>query len=136
MSDQYFREEVGHRLRVTAHELGYRTALELADWLGANRAQVQAWRYSAIALPPVKYMRKLATEHRLTLDWIYRGDGSALSYPMFIRLTAAMDAAAPPPPDVPPEPAPAPDSAGPSYPVRKAGVGGRPPARQKRANAA
>jgi len=135
MNDKQLRIEVGHRLRVTANELGFRTALELADWLGANRAQVQAW-YSAIALPPVKYMRKLVTEHRLTLDWIYRGDGSALSYPMFIRLTAAMDAAEAPPPDVPPEPAPAPDSAGPAYPARKAGAGGRPRARQKRANAA
>jgi hypothetical protein len=135
MNDKQLREEVGHRLRATANELGYRTALDLADYLGANRAQVQAW-FSAIALPPVKYMRKLATEHRLTLDWIYRGDGSALSYPMFIRLTAAMDAAEAPPPDVPPEPASAPDSAGPAYPVRKAGAGGRPRAKQKRANAA
>jgi hypothetical protein len=135
MNDKQLRIEVGHRLRVTANELGYRTALELADWLGANRAQVQAW-YSAIALPPVKYMRKLVTEHRLTLDWIYRGNGSALSYPMFIRLSGAMDAAEAPPPDVAPEPAPAPDSAGPAYPVRKQGAGGRPPTRQKRANAA
>jgi hypothetical protein len=135
MNDKQLRIEVGHRLRVTAHELGYRTALDLADWLGANRPQVQA-RYSAIALPPVKFMRKFVTEHRLTLDWIYRGDGSALSYPMFIRLTAAMDAAEAPPPDVPPEPPQAPDSAGPAYPVRKVGAGGRPPARQKRATAA
>ena len=135
MNDKQLRIEVGHRLRVTANELGFRTALELADWLGANRAQVQAW-YSAIALPPVKYMRKLVTEHRLTLDWIYRGDGSALSYPMFIRLTAAMDAAEAPPPDVPPEPAPAPDSAGPAYPARKRGAGGPQPVRQKRASAA
>lgn len=135
MTDKQLRTEVGHRLRVTANELGFRTALELADELGANRAQVQAW-FSALALPPVKYMRAFAAKHRLTLDWIYEGDGSALTYPMFIRLTAAMDAAEPPPPDVLPEPEPAPDSAGPAYPARKAGAGGRPRARQKRANAA
>lgn len=135
MNDKQLRIEVGHRLRVTAKELGYGTALELADWLGANRAQVQAW-YSAIALPPVKYMRKLVTEKRLTLDWIYRGDGSALTYDMYIRLTAAMDAAEEPPPVVPPEPAPGPDSAGPAYPARKARTGRRPPAKVKRATAA
>ena len=135
MNDKQLRIEVGHRLRVTAKELGYATALDLADWLEANRPQVQAW-YSAIALPPVKYVRKLAEQHRLTLDWIYRGDGSALSYPMFIRLTAAMDAAEEPPPVVPPEPAPAPEQAGRGYPARKARTGRRPPAKAKRASAA
>jgi hypothetical protein len=135
ITDKQLRIEVGHRLRITAKEFGFHTALELADELGANRAQVQAW-FSALALPPVKYMRAFAAKHRLTLDWIYEGDGSALTYPLYIRLIGAMDAAEPPPPDVPPEPEPKPESAGPAYPARKAGAGGRPRARQKRANAA
>jgi hypothetical protein len=134
MDDQELRTEVGHRLRVTAHELGYRSAQALADWLGANRPQVQAW-YNAVAMPPVKYMRKLALERGITLDWIYRGDGSGLANAMYIRLIAAMDAATPPP-DVEPEPEPEPDEAGPEYPLRKRGAGGPPPARQKRASAA
>jgi hypothetical protein len=134
MSDKALRQEVGRRLRVTAHELGYRSVQDLADWLGANRPQVQAW-YSAIALPPVKYMRRFAREHRITLDWIYEGDGSALSYPLYIRLTGAMEADEPPP-DVPPEPEPALDSAGPAYPLRKAGTVGRRRVKEKRANAA
>ena len=134
MTDQELRDEVGRRLRVTAHELGYRSAQALADWLGANRAQVQAW-YSAIAMPPVKYMRRLAAEHRITLDWIYRGDGSGLTYPMYIRLAAAMEADAPPP-DVAPEPEPAPDSAGPAYPLRKVQAADRHREKPKRANAA
>jgi hypothetical protein len=134
MDDQELRTEVGHRLRVTAHELGYRSAQALADWLGANRPQVQAW-YNAVAMPPVKYMRKLARDRGITLDWIYRGDGSGLANAMYIRLIAAMDAATPPP-DVEPEPEPESDEAGPEYPLRKGGAGGRPHARQKRASAA
>jgi len=134
MSDKALRQEVGRRLRVTAHELGYRSVQDLADWLGANRPQVQAW-YSAIALPPVKYMRRFAREHRITLDWIYEGDGSALSYPLYIRLVAAMEADEPPP-DVAPEPESAPDSAGPAYPLRKGGAVGPRRARPKQANAA
>lgn len=134
MSTKTLRSEVARRLRVTAHELGYRRQQDLADWLDANRPQVQAW-YSGLALPPVKYMNKLALEHRITLDWIYRGDGSGLSYPLYIRLTGAMEADEPPP-DVPPEPEPAPDSAGPAYPLRKAATVGRRRVKEKRANAA
>ena len=134
MNDQQLRAEVGHRLRVTAHELGYRSAQALADWLGANRAQVAAW-FNAVAMPPVKYMRKLAIERGITLDWIYRGDGSGLSNALYIRLVAAMEAGTPPP-DVEPEPEPESESAVTAYPLRKPGAGGRPPAKQKRATAA
>ena len=134
MNDQQLRAEVGHRLRVTAHELGYRSAQALADWLGANRAQVAAW-FNAVAMPPVKYMRRLRAEHHIPLDWIYAGDGSGLPHGIYIRLIAAMEAGTPPP-DVEPEPEPEPDSAVTAYPLRKAGAGGRPPARQKRASAA
>jgi hypothetical protein len=86
-------------------------------------------------MPPVKYMRKLAIERGITLDWIYRGDGSGLSNALYIRLVAAMEAETPPP-DVAPEPEPPPESAVTAYPLRKAGAGGRPPTKQKRATAA
>src|SRR4029077_2100348 len=106
---------------------------DLAAVLGANRPRCKGW-YSATALPPVKYMRRFAREHRITLDWIYEGDGSALSYPLYIRLVAAMEADAPPP-DVAPEPEPSPDSAGPAYPLRRAGAVGPQREKRRRANA-
>jgi len=86
--DSYARE-VGRRLRETAWELGYRTQQQLADYLGVTRGQVYTW-YRGLALPPVKHMQQLVREHRLTLDWIYSGDGSGLTYATYIRLTAAM----------------------------------------------
>jgi hypothetical protein len=133
MNDRQLRIEVGRRLRATAQELGYPTAQKLGEWLDANRAQVQAW-YAGYAMPPVKYMRKLATEHRITLDWIYRGNGEGLSYPMYIRLIGAIEMGTPPP-EVRPEPEPEPESAGPGYPQRKVGAA-RPREREKPANAA
>ena len=134
MNDQELREEVGHRLRVTAHELGYRSAQALADYLGATRPQVAAW-FNAVAMPPVKYMRKLALDRGVTLDWIYRGDGSGLSNALYIRLVAAMEAGTPPP-DVEPEPEPEPESAVNAYPLRKGGAVGPPRAKRRRATAA
>lgn len=101
--DKTFATEVGHRLRVTAWELGYRSQGELADLVGATRAQVHTW-FNAIALPPVKYMQKL-TERGVTLDWIYSGDGAGLSNALYIRLVAAMELDSPPP-DAGPEPEP------------------------------
>lgn len=130
------RQEVGRRLRITAHELGYRTTQALADWLGANRPQVTAW-FNALAMPPVKYMAKLAVERGVTLDWIYRGDGSALPNAMYIRLVGAMEAGTPPP-DVAPEPEPAPEPQSPAavYPLRKAPDAPARLAKTKRASAA
>lgn len=105
LKDNALAVEVGRRLRETAYELGYKTAQSLADWLGANRAQVNAWLLG-VAMPPVKYMQKL-TDRGVTLDWIYLGDGAGLSHAMYIRLTAALEAGKPLP-EVAPEPEPAP----------------------------
>jgi len=90
LSTDNYAQEVGRRLRETAWELGYRTQQQLADYLGVTRGQVYTW-YRGLALPPVKHMKRLCREHRLTLDWIYSGDGSTLTYATFIRLTSAMD---------------------------------------------
>ncbi len=139
MSDRVLREEVGRRLRATAQELGFPTAYALAEWLGASRAQVAAW-FNALALPPVKYMRQLATGRGITLDWIYRGDGSGLPHGLYIRLIGAMQTGTPLPPDVQPEPEPAaepePKSAGIAHRPRKAGADGPRREPQKRATAA
>ena len=88
--DDTHAREVGRRLRETAWELGYRTQQQLADELGVTRGQVYTW-YRGLTLPPVKHMQQLVTKHRLTLDWIYSGDGSGLTYPTYIRLTSAME---------------------------------------------
>jgi transcriptional regulator with XRE-family HTH domain len=127
------RTAVAHRVRVTAYELGYRSAQSFAEYLGANRPQVAAW-FNAVAMPPVKYMNKLAVERGITLDWIYRGDGSGLSHALYIRLTAAMEAVEPPP-DVEPEPEPAQDSEVMALRLRKALPGTYRQEKRKRATA-
>ena len=114
--DSYTRE-VGRRLRETAWELGYRTQQQLAEYLGVTRGQVYTW-YRGLALPPVKHMQRLCREHRLTLDWIYSGDGSGLTYATYIRLTSAMEGKrlqdVPPEEEAEPEPD---DSGAPGAPV-------------------
>jgi Bacteriophage CI repressor helix-turn-helix domain len=134
MKDRMYAVDVGQRLRASAWELGYRSQQELADWLGATRAQVYTW-YRGLALPPVKYTQKLA-ERGITMDWIYRGDGAGLSNAIYIRLMAAMEQDSPPP-DVPPEPEAKTESGtAPANPLNKGR--GRPSlsVRQRRANVA
>jgi transcriptional regulator with XRE-family HTH domain len=113
-TDKYARE-VGRRLRETAWELGYRTQQQLAEYLGVTRGQVYTW-YRGLALPPVKHMQRLCREHRLTLDWIYSGDGSGLTYATYIRLTAAMDGKRLQDVEPEEEPEPEPDESGPPGP--------------------
>lgn len=114
--DRHARD-VGRRLKETAWELGYRTQQQLAEHLGVTRGQVYTW-YRGLALPPVKHMQQLCREHRLTLDWIYSGDGSGLTYPTYIRLVSAMEGKRLQ--DVEPEPATEPEAVESDCPDRKA----------------
>jgi hypothetical protein len=129
MKDNTHAIEVGRRLRETAWELGFRSQQQLADWLGATRPQVHTW-YNGIAMPPVKYMQQLAEQRGVTLDWIYRGDGSGLSNTMYIRLMSAIEGRRLPDPEL--EPDAAPESAGPAYPPRK-DRGRQPPGERSKA---
>ena len=125
--------EVGRRLKETAWEFGYRTQQQLAEHLGVSRGQVYTW-YRGLALPPVQYMQQLAREHRLTLDWIYSGDGTGLTYPTYIRLTSAM--AGKRLQDVEPEPATEPEMVESPASDSRAVDRHHPGARQKAARAA
>lgn len=98
------RKAVGRRLRVTAWEMGYRTQQQMADALGCTLGQVDTW-YNGRALPPVKYMETLCKQHKLTLDWIYRGVSKGLADGLYIRIQAALTFDEPPP-FVRPEPEP------------------------------
>lgn len=96
--------EIGERLRITAREIGLPSQASLADYLGANRPQVDAW-LNGRAKPPVEYMIKLA-DRGISLDWIYKGDPMALTLGLYIRVKGAMTAeiAKEAPPFVPPAP--------------------------------
>ena len=100
------RKLIGRRLRVTAWELGYKTQQQLADAIGCTLGQVDTW-YNGRALPPVKYMETLCKEHKLTLDWIYRGVSKGLADGLYIRIQSALTFDEPAP-YVRPEPEPEP----------------------------
>lgn len=101
------RKAIGRRLRVTAWELGYKTQQELADAIGCTLGQVDTW-YNGRALPPVKHMETLCKQHKLTLDWIYRGVSKGLADGLYIRIQSALEFDEPAP-FVRPEPEPAPE---------------------------
>ena len=130
--DRHARE-VGRRLKETAYEFGYRTQQQLANHLGVTRGMVYTW-YRGLALPPVKHMQQLCREHRLTLDWIYSGDGSGLTYPTYIRLMAAMEGKRLQ--NVEPEPATEPEAVESDCPDSKAVDLAAPDARPREARAA
>lgn len=90
-----FRIEVGRRLRATASAVSITTTAELANFLGAERGQVDAW-INGRALPPVPFMRRLCDVFGLTLDWIYLGKLGGLSYDRAILLQAISDDTQPP----------------------------------------
>jgi hypothetical protein len=81
--------QVALRLEAIMKDTGMQTVKDLADEVGASRSQVSNWlnRYH---LPPVPYMISLCEQKGLTLDWIYRGDPSGLSYAAAKRLQAIM----------------------------------------------
>jgi transcriptional regulator with XRE-family HTH domain len=112
------RKAIGRRLRVTAWELGYKTQQQLADAIGCTLGQVDTW-YNGRALPPVKHMETLCKQHRLTLDWIYRGVSKGLADGLYIRIQSALEFDEPAPfVRREPEPEPEPETEAPG--VKKA----------------
>lgn len=85
-----YKLEVGERLRVTAAELGFPSALPLSQFLGEKRATVDAW-FNGKSLPPVPPMLQLRKQFYVTLDWIFCGDASGLQMSCGTRLLAAME---------------------------------------------
>ena len=83
-------KDVGDRLRVLQAELGFATTRAFGDYLGAERGTLDAW-LNGRAFPPVRYLLRLVDEHAITLDWIFTGDPSGLSYARGIRLQAAVE---------------------------------------------
>jgi hypothetical protein len=83
-------KQVALRLEAIMRDTGMQTVKDLADEVGASRSQVSNWlnRYH---LPPVPYMIVLCGQKGLTLDWIYRGDPSGLSYGAAKRLQAIVE---------------------------------------------
>lgn len=78
LSDGRTKIAVGERLRLT------REALGLAQKEFADRAGLEANTYNQYErgknMPNLDAAHALCDHHRLTLDWIYRGDNSGLSY--------------------------------------------------------
>jgi len=69
-------EAVGGRLAATREALGLRQE-ELALQVGVSRSALANWE-TGRSLPDVAAIARFAERHRITLDWIYRGDPSAL----------------------------------------------------------
>jgi transcriptional regulator with XRE-family HTH domain len=84
-----YRLQVGERLRITAAELGFASALALANHLNIERGTVDAW-FNGRALPPVPILLPFCEQWGLTLDWIFKGDPSGLPLSRNIRLVAAV----------------------------------------------
>lgn len=71
-----WRDQVAERLASTREALDL-TQEELAEQLGVSRSALGNWE-TGRNLPDVAAMDRFAERHRITLDWIYRGDPSAL----------------------------------------------------------
>lgn len=80
-------QAVARRLLAIMSELDLGTVAMLADEVRATRSQASNW-VNAYHLPPVPYMITLVRKKNLTLDWIYMGDPSGLTYAAAIRLSA------------------------------------------------
>jgi transcriptional regulator with XRE-family HTH domain len=91
----------GERLRALMSDLDIDTVEGFAELIGASRSQASNW-LNGYHLAPVRNMVTLCEETKVTLDWIYRGDGSGLTYATQIRLSAISENMKPV--DVPPEP--------------------------------
>ena len=88
VKDDSYGRQVGHRLRAAAAELGLPTAQSLANAVGAQRSAVDAW-FNGRALPPVPYL-ELFIQAGITLDWLFYGIMSQLSYQKAINLQMRM----------------------------------------------
>jgi len=88
---EVFKIEVGRRLRTTTSAVGFRTTVELAAHLGAERGRVDGW-LNGQSLPPVQFMARFARAFGLTLDWIYLGDPRGLTVDKAILLQAIQTA--------------------------------------------
>lgn len=89
-------------------DMGLQTVDDLARVVGAKRSAASNW-INAYHLPPVKYMKALKRHTNITLDWIYDGDSSGLTYAASIRLNAILSGLKPenPVPDPTEDPPPA-----------------------------
>lgn len=57
---------------------------QFADSIGAGKQQYNNWTKGYPV--PVSYMAELALQHKLTLDWLYLGDPSALPFERKLEL--------------------------------------------------
>jgi transcriptional regulator with XRE-family HTH domain len=74
------RESVGARLRLSRDALGL-TQLDFASGAGV-RPTAYNQQEGGTKLPGIEAAQALCDAYHLTLDWIYRGDVSGLSYKM------------------------------------------------------
>lgn len=84
--------EFEKRLRATAAEFGYPTAAAIGALCGAERAAVDTW-LNGRALPKWNQAAKLCAAWRVTLDWLFLGNGEGLPHGTYIRLVAALEKA-------------------------------------------
>lgn len=82
--DSHWLDAVAARLAATREALSLRQE-ELALQLGVSRSALANWE-TGRTLPDVAAMSRFAERHRITLDWIYRGDPSSLPNALAKRL--------------------------------------------------
>jgi transcriptional regulator with XRE-family HTH domain len=79
-SDGFSPSAIGERLRITREVIGLSQA-ELADSCGIARNTYNQYE-TGTNVPQIGKAISLCDKFGLTLDWIYRGDPSGLSYRM------------------------------------------------------
>lgn len=80
-------QAIGARLRAVRLALGL-SQKDIYDRVGVKAATWNHWE-SGKRLPDPLMMVRLRELHRITLDWIYAGDASALPFALARAVTAA-----------------------------------------------
>lgn len=89
MADGLNTTEIGRRLKATRKALGL-NATEFSGRAGIKQNAYSQYETGERMLTLTSAV-KLAAEHRLTLDWLYRGDASGLPHGLAKKLMAPVE---------------------------------------------